>query len=303
MISVIIPNYNHAPYLRERIESVLKQTYSANEIILLDDCSTDNSREVIKQFANISAVKQVVYNRENSGSTFLQWKKGVALASGEYIWIAESDDFADIHFLEKCMKVFKHNKNVGLVYSQSVSIDENGIAGESWLKHTAHFNEVTWGTDFVMAGTVFVMRYMLLQNSLPNASAVVFKKQLYDDVGGVDTSYKLNGDWDLYTRLLWKSDIGYISSPLNFFRQHNKKGSSGNILNGNNIAEYYWLLEKWKGNFTLPVSVINQLSTHIFTIWKNQCGGSLKKMLQTNFKKIFCTAFHIDKKVLLKIFR
>ena len=104
MVSVIIPNYCHAPYLRQRIDSVLAQSYPDFEVVLLDDCSTDGSREVIERYRNHPRIKQIVYNDRNGGSAFAQWRKGFALTQGEYIWIAESDDYADPAFLERCVR-------------------------------------------------------------------------------------------------------------------------------------------------------------------------------------------------------
>ena len=91
-VSVVIPNFNHALYLKQRIESVLNQTFQNFELIILDDCSTDNSKEVIERYKNHPKISKIVYNEENSGSVFRQWIKGIKLSTGKYIWIAESDD-------------------------------------------------------------------------------------------------------------------------------------------------------------------------------------------------------------------
>src|ERR1700738_3854186 len=98
-VSVVIPNYNHARYLRQRVDSVLQQSYQDFEVILMDDCSTDDSRIVISEYANDPRIR-ISLNEKNSGSAFKQWNKGVGLARGEYVWIAESDDYADPHLLE-----------------------------------------------------------------------------------------------------------------------------------------------------------------------------------------------------------
>jgi Glycosyltransferases involved in cell wall biogenesis len=103
MVTVIIPNFNHAAFLKQRIESVLNQTFQDFEMIVIDDCSADESREVIEAYRNHPKVSQVVYNEQNSGSAFKQWVKGVALAKGDWIWIAESDDWAEHDFLERMM--------------------------------------------------------------------------------------------------------------------------------------------------------------------------------------------------------
>ena len=103
-VSAIIPNYNHATFLKQRIDSVLNQSLSVYEVIILDDCSTDKSLDVINEYINHPLVRHVIINEKNSGSPFLQWQKGIDLAKGDWIWIAESDDYADINFLLKMMK-------------------------------------------------------------------------------------------------------------------------------------------------------------------------------------------------------
>src|SRR5690348_1753899 len=102
-VSVIIPNYNHAQYLNQRIDSVLKQTYSDFEVIILDDYSIDNSRDIIEQYRTNKKVSAIIYNEINSGNPFQQWDKGIQLAQGEYIWFAESDDWCELNLLETVM--------------------------------------------------------------------------------------------------------------------------------------------------------------------------------------------------------
>ena len=92
LVSVIIPNYNYARFLTERIDSVLSQTFQNFELIILDDCSTDNSREVIERYRSNPKVSHIIYNQSNTGSPFAQWEKGLSVARGKYIWVAEADD-------------------------------------------------------------------------------------------------------------------------------------------------------------------------------------------------------------------
>ena len=105
-VSVIIPNYNYAKYLKKRVKVIEKQTYPIYELIVLDDCSTDNSREVIDKLAKKYNIK-TIYNEENSGCVFKQWQKGIEAATGDLIWIAEADDQADKKFLEKMVPCFE----------------------------------------------------------------------------------------------------------------------------------------------------------------------------------------------------
>ena len=108
MVSVIIPNYNHDKYLDVRIQSILNQTYQDFEIIILDDCSTDNSKAVIERYRDNDHVSHIVYNEKNSGTTFKQWEKGIELAKGDLLWIAESDDSCDCNFLDSLIPKFEN---------------------------------------------------------------------------------------------------------------------------------------------------------------------------------------------------
>ena len=121
-VSVIVPNYRHASYLEERIQSVFDQTLEPHEIIVLDDASPDESVLVARRMASRAKVPmRVVVNEENSGSTFHQWLKGISLATGDLIWFAESDDSAHPLFLERLVPEF-FDPDVVLAYCQSALI-------------------------------------------------------------------------------------------------------------------------------------------------------------------------------------
>ncbi|MBM4058315.1 MAG: glycosyltransferase, partial [Planctomycetes bacterium] len=94
LVSVIVPNYEHAPHLPERLASILDQDVVDIEIILLDDRSGDGSLAILEEFARREPRASVVANTVNSGSAFRQWRKGLVQARGRYVWITESDDAA-----------------------------------------------------------------------------------------------------------------------------------------------------------------------------------------------------------------
>lgn len=114
-VSVIIPSYNHAKFLVDRIESVLTQSYTLFELIILDDASSDNSREIIESYRHHPLISRIIYSDKNSGSPFCQWQKGISLAKFDWIWIAESDDIALPNFLENAVKELSKNINAGLL--------------------------------------------------------------------------------------------------------------------------------------------------------------------------------------------
>lgn len=219
-VSVIIPNYNHAVFLQQRIESVLGQTYDDTEVIILDDCSTDHSRDIIEQYRNHPRVAGIVYNETNSGSTFKQWNKGVELSKADIIWMAESDDFADKSFLTVLMPVMLTDENTGIVYCQSYKVnDKNEITG-TWKEDTDALSTTHFAAHFNMPGKEYIKQFLIHWNTIPNASGVIFRKKFYQLAGGAEPGIKNCSDWLTWLKMLLISDVSFIAKPLNYFRYH-----------------------------------------------------------------------------------
>jgi glycosyltransferase involved in cell wall biosynthesis len=217
MVSVIIPNYNHARYLKERINSVLNQTYQDFELIILDDCSTDNSLQIIDEYRNYPKVSHVESNRINSGSPFRQWQKGIELAKGEWIWIAESDDYCNETFLDLTIESLEQNKT-SLFFCQSYNVDENNLICNDNFEWTENIDGFNWHQPFSADGKEFIRKALQHKNVIPNASAVVFRKNAFDfkEVG----KYKTCGDWLFWIHILLSSNLSYSPQLLNNFRHH-----------------------------------------------------------------------------------
>ena len=124
-VSIILPNYNHGKFLAQRLKSIFSQTFQDFELIFLDDASTDNSLEVFQNFAGDARIRSVI-NKTNSQSPFKQWNRGFELARGEFIWIAESDDYSDYRFLQVMIDMLERNPSAALAYCQSFMADETG---------------------------------------------------------------------------------------------------------------------------------------------------------------------------------
>lgn len=232
LVSVIIPNYCHSKFLDERIMSVLNQTYQNFELIILDDCSPDNgaSKAVIEKYRNNPKVSHIVYNEENSGSTFKQWNKGFELAKGELIWIAESDDSCERTFLETVVSKFQKDNQVTLSYSASQIIDELGN-GNIKKRYSP------WTSNFILSGKVFVKKYMMMYNAIYNASAVVFRKDALSDISNAYMEYKSAGDRLFWSLIALNGEVAYTSNELNKFRQHSLKVTPKSTLSGQNDKE------------------------------------------------------------------
>ena len=234
-VSVIVPNYNHANYLQQRIDSILNQTYQDFELILLDDCSTDNSRELLSEYANHPKVTYCIFNKENSGSTFKQWNKGIELAQGEYIWIAESDDWAEPEFLKELLNLISENPSVGLAYTLSKFVDFEGKV--LWRE-----NET--GKFQIFSGKHYIYDKLLINNSIKNVSTVIFRKNIYKEIN--HTLYEemiLCGDWFFYVLLCEHADVLEYQKELNNYRIHMDNVSSRAEKEGKSFLEGIEILD------------------------------------------------------------
>jgi glycosyltransferase involved in cell wall biosynthesis len=227
-VTVIIPNYNHSEYLTQRIESVINQSFQDFEIILMDDDSSDNSKEILKRYASHNKVSHIILNSKNSGSTFKQWEKGILLAEGKYIWIAESDDWCAPHLLEYLVEGIRQNPDCVISYCQSYLIDN--INAISWVSTHNFLSEIVDGKSFSTDK-------MLLTNPIFNASMAIWKREFYPMISKEFKEYKLVGDWLFWIELSRLGKVHISGRVLNYFRKHKKNVSSKAFKSGLNFVE------------------------------------------------------------------
>ena len=259
-VSVVIPNYNYENFMLPRLYSILAQTEKIHEIIILDDCSKDNSRALIDRIVDqISPYIKVqkVYNTENSGCAFKQWKKGFALATGDYVWIAEADDCCDKTLLKNIIKPIKENKNIYISYADTAFINAwdkiilPTIKPEIDIMKTNH-----WENDFVDNGIEEIEKYTFLNCIIANVSSCIIKRDNYDDIFEKIIEYKQAGDWLFYVSVMKKGDIAFCNQPLNYYRLH-----------GNNVTS----VTKKQKHFDEIVRIHNEIRNMIeITDWHEQ---------------------------------
>lgn len=236
IVSVVVPNYNHAPYLRQRIDSILNQSFQDFELLIIDDCSTDDSREIVESYRSHPKVSQIVYNERNSGSAFRQWVRGIGLAKGEWIWIAESDDWADSRFLERMMEAVAQKPSCGLAYCRSYRTDEQGnLLWEVQDEEVAVLHQ----------GEAFISETLSCYNAIVNVSACLFKRALFEpEKASLYENMRLCGDWLFYVLLAEQADVVEVKSPLNYCRRHGTNISEDaearglSFLEGVNVLDY-----------------------------------------------------------------
>ena len=266
-VSVIVPNYNHARFLPKRIDSILNQTFQDFELILLDDCSTDDSRSILSSYAGDPRVR-IEFNKVNSGSTFKQWNKGVQLARGKYIWIAESDDYADERLLKRLVGRLDAEPRGIFVNCRSWQTSEDGKITGFLDSCLADLDPQKWTADFHADGKEECRKYLVRRNTVLSASSVVFRKEVYDRVGGADENLIFCGDWKAWAAMaLEGGSIAYVGQPLNYYRFHEMSVTARSQRLGIEPAEALrvigWILQR----VSLEDVARTALCKEIFHLW------------------------------------
>lgn len=222
LISVIVPNYNHARYLPERLSSIYNQTYKNIEVIILDDASTDNSLKIITQETkNWEIPYRLIRSEQNSGNPFKQWKKGLDLAKGQLIWIAESDDSAKPKFLENCLRLLKLNPTLKLVFTASQIIDAKESICYTTKKRWQNLSIKQGQTGTISQNEFF--SYLPLNMLVTNISACLFEKSsaLLFDPKNNEKYTKWADVFFIGNLVIQGRGVGVIHEELNYFRIHN----------------------------------------------------------------------------------
>lgn len=234
MVSVVVPNYNYGRYLRQRIESILQQTYQHLEVILLDDASTDSSKEILLPYKCRDKVTHVLLNEQNTGSPFRQWVKGIELARGEYIWIAEADDLCEPTFLEQTVPLMEKYPQASVCFVGSTHIDEEGRV----VNRDANKWSAARQAYAVFDGKTYAERNLYWCGYIANASSAIFRRdRMNADKVQKCLQMRYSGDWLFWFHMAMQGDIIECYQILNHFRQHTQKVTVKAERNGGGKSE------------------------------------------------------------------
>jgi glycosyltransferase involved in cell wall biosynthesis len=314
-VSVIVPNFMHAAYLEARLASIASQSYQDFEVIMLDDASTDGSLAILESWATKDERFRLVPNEVNSGSTFKQWNKGAELARGKFLWIAESDDVAEPDLLKDLVEVMLDQPEVVIAYAQSLLIDDKGKALHSFDVHYQYlFKSNRWHQAHSSRGLDEIEQYFMLHNVVPNASGALLRAATYHSIGGADPTWKLNGDWMFYVRMLERGDIAYLPQTLNHFRLHDQTQRQKANVTGHVYQELLAIADYIAQTHQPPEAIKRKAYRNIATWWthslyRQSWAKSERKMnLQVNaklfsrFLKIYpLVLFHIPYEGLVRL--
>lgn len=309
IFSIIIPNYNHANFLQQRIKSILHQSMQDFEIIIIDDASTDNSRQIIEEYRSNKKITHILFNEQNTGSLLNQWNKGISLASGKWVWIAESDDIADPYFLEECMAAINNHPEAGLFYCDSQILDETTQKVSQLFseRKNAIFKTQKWSNAYFQNGASEINECLKYDCTVNNVSAAVFKKELALRALQQKVQFKYYADWYLFLQLCLLSDICYTPKLLNTYRFHTDSLLNAETSLLNSKKEYFEILKllynnnkvidknKLLGHYTfnyLSFGILKDGPGKMFSILKNYFASDKKLAIKVVVKIFLIKLFY-----------
>ena len=266
-VSIILPSFNHAKFLKKRLDSILNQTFSNWELIIIDDCSNDDSKIVLDKFVadNSTKVAHYIINKKNSGTGYSSWEKGITLAEGKYIWIAESDDYCDKTFLEEQIGVL-NKTNSSLAFCSSIYINEKDVILYSSSNRTKKLN-VNKERYQEFISNIFIEN-MPFEPFIINGSSVVFKN--CENFPSIIFKHKQMSDQFLWTSIIKNKSFVFLNKELNFFRRHNESTTYLNSIKVN--SKIYKEYISYLNYFNLSNKKFKILIKHYIKhyVWKNK---------------------------------
>lgn len=265
-VTAIIPNYNHAKYLPQRIESILNQTYPLIDIIVLDDCSTDNSREVIEAYVNKYPTRvKSVFATKNSGNVFRQWQNGHLRATGDIVWICESDDFCEATFVERAIRAFR-DPSVMLSFGSVQYANSAGEFVQGLDDYREECEPAIWDSTTVRPASEWFCNGFGVKNAIPNVGGSLWRRfHIPEDVWSRASEFKIMGDWFLYSVIAGGGQIAYEPTAVSYFRIHSKNTSGKKAQSvPSYYDEYSRIMKILKSKWPIPEDTLNRFLTEAY---------------------------------------
>lgn len=220
LVSVIIPAYNHQNYIVECIESVLNQTYTNIQLIVINDGSKDNTAEVVRNYINENNLVNIEFFSNHNQGLCKTLNFGIKKSKGDYIAILASDDSWLPRKIEEQISLLENNIAIGLVYSDAYIIGGNVKTTHKYSDYKPSIKKKFLNS----IQNVNVYKSLLIENFVL-ASTVLMRKSVIDNIGDFDVSL-LFEDYDMWLRITRKYPISYIDQPLGYYRMHNSNMSN-----------------------------------------------------------------------------
>jgi glycosyltransferase involved in cell wall biosynthesis len=248
-VSVIIPSYNSIKYLPETLNTVLKQTFTDFEVLIINDGSTDN---ILDWATTIKDKRVKVITKKNEGLAEAR-NTGIALAKGEYLAFLDADDLWGETKLEKQVNYLNNHSEVGLVDTWVALTDENGKPTGTIIKTNAEGN---------------VIKRILESPTIVCGSSPLVRNICFDKAGLFDKKLSGSADWDMWIRIANYFMFGLIKEPLTYYRQHyNSMSQNRQKMLTDNVV----VIEKAFANVSPELNYIKTRSygrVHLYLAWR-----------------------------------
>lgn len=241
-VSVCIPTYNYGEFISDAIESVLAQTFTDFELIVVDNCSTDGTRELVEHYVTSDSRVTYYINEINLGMVG-NWNRCLGYARGEYVKILCADDTLTSDCLQKQSDLLDSHENVLLVSSQR-SVTDAALKPVSVLKLS--------DDHAIVDGRHMIKKCLLEWNLIGEPTAVLFRKN--SAKRGFDTEYKQVADMEMWFYILESGSFGYIPEPLCCIRQHDEQTTRTNIMTNGILYDELKLYCKYIGKKYIKLS-------------------------------------------------
>ena len=185
LVSVVVANYNYGRYLPKCLDSILGQTWKKIEIVVVDDCSTDDSRDVLKAYEDRC---RVVYRPTNSGNPCYPHNEAIALTKGELVMYLDPDDWIEPSYIEEGIRTLRRHPEASVVYP--------GIS-------------IFGSHERIVPASPYDIDRLILANFIPCCS--LYRREMWEETGGYVDNVKGADDWNMWVA---GASMGYLGVPL-----------------------------------------------------------------------------------------
>jgi len=207
--SIIIPLYNKAPYVAKAIDSVLSQTCTDFELIIVDDGSKDNSAEIVAQV--IEGHPNCHLIRQNNAGVSVARNNGVAVSKGDYLCFLDADDWWDCRFLEEMSKLIEELPDAGIYGTSYIIVNET--------KRKTRVSPIGVESGFVKGYINYCQAYANTLAMPLWTGAVCVPRPIFDEMQGFPKGIKLGEDFLLWIRIAMKYKVAFLNKPLAYYNQ------------------------------------------------------------------------------------
>jgi len=222
LVSVVIPSYNHGEFVGTCIDSILAQTYRSLEVIVIDDGSTDDTRERMKKYGD--RIRYVYHDNRGRGATR---NRGIELAKGEWIAFVDADDIWRRDKLEKQMAAIEKHPEIDLIVTDCCQFDGDKIVQARFFDKMERIHTAPRKTDGNLHIFTEMLFPLMIRENFIIQSSVLMRKSCFDKVGLYDNSLKRCQDRDLWMRLSRHFTFALIDEVLTDQRKHSLADGAG----------------------------------------------------------------------------